>query len=107
MMWGYYMGSGMAWWMIISSLLWLGLAAVAVWALVRWLASTRSPDAARSRDLPTQQTPQASALDILKTRYARSEIDTPTFQAMRTELEATDSAASHRDQRETTLSSSR
>ena len=101
------MGSGVAWWMIISSLLWLGIAAVAVWALVRWLVGTRSPDAARSRDLPVQQTPQASALDILKARYARGEIDTPTFQVMRAELEATDAGTGHRDLRETTLSSSR
>lgn len=101
MMWGYYMGSGMGWWMFISSLLWIGLAAVLVWALVRRLAGTRPPDTSRSRDLPTSQ---ASAIDILKARYARGEIDTPTFQAMRAELEATDTAAS---QRETSLSSSR
>jgi putative membrane protein len=93
MMWGYYMGSGMAWWMIFSSLLWLGIAAVAVWALVRWLSNTRPSDSARSRDLPMQE---ASAIDILKARYARGEIDTSMFQAMQAELEASDTPASQR-----------
>jgi putative membrane protein len=93
MMWGYYMGSGMAWWMIISSLLWLAIAAVAVWALVRRLSNTRAPDSARPRDLPTQQ---VSALDILKARYARGEIDRPTYQAMRADLEASETSASQR-----------
>jgi hypothetical protein len=35
MMWGYSM-TGMGWWMIISSILWLGLVAIAVWAFARW-----------------------------------------------------------------------
>ncbi len=102
-MWGYYTGgAGMGWWMVVSSLFWLVLAAVVVWALVRWLSSASRPTAPRAPDGPTSA--QASALDILKARYARGEIDTATFQAMRAELEATDTAAS---QRETTLSSSR
>lgn len=100
MMWGYYTGSGMAWWMIVSSLLWLGLAALAVWALVRWVTGPHGSSGSPSTDGQPQQAP---ALEILKARYARGEIDTPTFQAMRAELEATGAGAS---QRETTLSSS-
>jgi putative membrane protein len=85
-MWGYYDASGMGWWVILSSLFWLALAAVVVWAVVRWLSSntSRSP-APRTPYEP----PQMSALDILKARYARGEIDADTYQAMRAQLEET------------------
>jgi putative membrane protein len=82
MMWGYYAGAGMGWWMILSSLIWIGLAAVAVWALVSWLGRVSRGTT------PTQMPPQQSALDILNTRYAQGEIDTATYQAMREQLEA-------------------
>jgi putative membrane protein len=77
----------MGWWMVISSLFWLGLAAVVVWALVRWLssASASGPMAPHTPHEPAQ----LSALDILKARYARGEIDAATFQAMRAQLEQT------------------
>ena len=81
-MWGYYATGGMGWWMILSSLFWLGLAAVVVWALVRWLSSASGPMAPRTPHEPTQ----LSGLDVLKARYARGEIDTATFQAMRAQL---------------------
>jgi putative membrane protein len=82
-MWGYYATGGMGWWMIVSSLFWLGLAAVVVWALVRWLSS-----ASRSTTpLGPHEPAQPSALEILEARYARGEIDTATFQMMRAQLE--------------------
>jgi putative membrane protein len=81
-MWGYYDGGGMAWWMIASSVFWLGLAAIAVWALVRWLSRDARPTP------PPQLPSQPSALDILQTRYARGEIDTATYQSMREQLVA-------------------
>jgi putative membrane protein len=84
-MWGYYATGGMAWWMILSSLFWLALAAVVVWAIVRWLSSASRSTAPRAPQEPAQ----LSALDILKMRYARGEIDTATFQAMRAQLEET------------------
>lgn len=80
MMWGYYDNGGMVVWAIISSLFWLGLAAVAVWALVRWLSRASRPT--------SPPTAQPSALDILKARYAHGEIDAATFQQMRADLEA-------------------
>jgi putative membrane protein len=86
-MWGYYASGGMGWWMILSSLFWLGLAAVVVWALVRWLSSESASGPMAPRTL--HEPPQLSALDILKARYARGEIDTATFQAMRAQLEET------------------
>ena len=95
-MWGYYDASGMAWWMILSSLFWLGLAAVAVWALVRWLSGVPRATSPRSAEEPPGPAPRSptpaaplSAVEILKARYARGEIDTATFQMMRAELEGT------------------
>jgi putative membrane protein len=85
-MWGYYDTGGMVWWMVLSSLFWLGLAAVAVWALVRWLSSTAHSTAPHA---PHEPPAPMSALEILKARYARGEIDTATFQAMRAQLEGT------------------
>jgi uncharacterized membrane protein len=73
----------MGWWMILSSLFWLGLAAVVVWALVRWLSSAMRWTTPRAPHEPVQ----LSALDMLKARYARGEIDTATFQMMRAQLE--------------------
>lgn len=55
-----------------------------MWALVRWVsrASRTTPP-----PLPPQTPSQQSALDILKARYVRGEIDTATYYAMREELE--------------------
>ena len=93
-MWGYYATGGMAWWMILSSLFWLALAAVVVWALVRWLSS-----AARSTVPPVPHEPsQLSALDILKARYARGEIDTATFQTMCAQIAATSATSARTSQ---------
>src|SRR5262249_38994147 len=92
-MWGYYAPGGMVWWMILSSLFWLGLAAVAVWALVRWLSREAQWTANRPQE-PTQQT----ALDILKARYARGEIDTATFQTMRAQIAATSATSARTSQ---------
>lgn len=85
MMWGYYDNNGgMAVWAILSSLFWLILAGVAVWALIQWLgrASHRTP----APPFPPEAPRQPSPLDVLKARYARGEIDTATFQAMREQL---------------------
>ena len=80
MMWSYNM-TGMGWWMIISSLIWFGLIAVAVWAFARW--------AARPSQLTIPSTPATpSATEILRQRFARGEIDSDTFERMRRELDA-------------------
>jgi putative membrane protein len=80
MMWGYNI-TGMGWWMIISSLIWFGLIAVAVWAFARWANRT-----SQSNTLST--TPAPSATEILRQRFARGEIDSDTFERMRRELDA-------------------
>jgi putative membrane protein len=83
----YYGAEGMAWWMLVlGALVWLALAALAIWVVVPWLI--------RAMQRPTPQPPQVpspssqpSALDTLKARYARGELDTATFQAMRAQLD--------------------
>ena len=82
-MWGYNATGGMGWWMILSSLFWLGLAAIVVWALVRWLSSASRSMMSRGPNEPAH----LSAMDILKARYARGEIDEATFERMRAQLE--------------------
>jgi putative membrane protein len=78
MMWGYNM-TGMGWWMVISSLIWFGLIAVAVWAFARWAARPSQPT------IPSA--PALSATEILRQRFARGEIDSDTFERMRRELD--------------------
>lgn len=62
--------------MVLSSLLLIALIAVLIWAVVSWLneknANTTTP----------------SAMEVLRRRYARGEIDTATFEQMRERLEA-------------------
>jgi len=76
MMWGYDM-TGMGWWMIISSVLWLGLVATAVWAFARWASRPTQPS--------VSSTPTAT--EILRQRFARGEIDIDTFERMRRQLD--------------------
>ncbi len=86
-MWGYGSGTpgaGMTAWMIISSLFWLAIVGVAVWAFVRWL-NTRGP---ASSHPSTTETTGPSAQEILRQRYARGEIDDQTFERMRAQLDA-------------------
>jgi putative membrane protein len=86
MMWGYGFsapGAGMMAWMVISSLVWLVIVGIAVWALVRWL-NIRGPVS----PTPPNSTgsPGPSALEILRQRYARGELDEATFQRMQAQL---------------------
>jgi putative membrane protein len=77
MMWG---GYGWSWpgmlMMTLSSLLWIALIAILIWALVRWL----------NKQNVNTTTPTPSAMEILRQRYARGEIDTATFEQMRERL---------------------
>jgi putative membrane protein len=79
MMWGYDM-TGMGWWMVTSSIVWLGLIAVAVWAFARW--ASRAPQQVNSSPAPAPP-----ATEILRQRFARGEIDGDTFERMRQQLE--------------------
>ena len=79
MMWGYGW-PGMLW-MGLGGVLWLVALGLLFWALVRWLGR-RAP----ANDLPPYQEP--SALEVLRQRYARGEIDAATYDQMRERLQA-------------------
>jgi putative membrane protein len=82
MMWGYNNGWPM-FWMAFWNLLWLVLLGLLIWALVRWLV--RSPTMGGFRHPSARE---LDALEILRQRYARGEIDTTTFEQMCERLEA-------------------
>ena len=88
-MWGY--GDGYTWpmmlWMGFWNLLWLVLLGLAVGALVRWLV--RSPWSDKHQTSPSTE---PAALEILRQRYARGEIDAATFEQMRERLEASNAS---------------
>lgn len=77
---GIWMVGGMG---LLSILFWVVVIAGVV-LIVRWLT------AREGRGLSS---PPASALDILKMRYAKGEIDQTTYQSMKREIEAGDDAA--------------
>ncbi len=86
MMWGY--GFGWGWLMMsLGTVLWIALLVVLVWALIRWLSSKTSTPTPMTMHMPPGG---PSALEILRQRYARGEIDTATFEQMRERLEASD-----------------
>ncbi len=77
MMWyGYSWGSVFV--MLLNMVFWAAILGLLVWALVRWLTTRTS----------TSEPTGPSAMDILRQRYARGEIDTATFEQMRAQLEA-------------------
>ena len=87
MMWNYGPGWGGMLWMGLGGLFWLILLGLAIWLLVRWI--TRQQSAGR----PLPPAPPAnppSAMEILRQRYARGEIDEATFARMRANLEETE-----------------
>jgi len=86
MMWGN--GFGWGWLMMsLGTILWIALLVVLVWALIRWL-NTRTSTPVPPPSSGVQSGP--TALEILKQRYARGEIDTATFEQMRERLEASE-----------------
>ncbi|TMD63902.1 MAG: SHOCT domain-containing protein [Chloroflexi bacterium] len=82
MMWGYDFSWGGMFLMLLSSTLWIALLIVLAWALINWLNRKTS-----SSVPPVTSAP--SAIETLRQRYARGEIDTATFEQMRERLEAT------------------
>jgi len=78
MMWYGYGWGGMLL-MLLSMFLWFAVLGLLVWALMRWLA-VRTPGGGFPTTGPT-------ALEILRQRYARGEIDAATFEQMRERLE--------------------
>src|SRR5215472_2921580 len=87
MMWGYgttYTWGGMLL-MIFSMLFWFAFLGALIWGLVHWLSGRSSA--------PSVTPGSPSALEILRQRYARGEIDDATFERMRRQLLGSDAAA--------------
>jgi putative membrane protein len=85
-MWGYGFGWG---WLLMSlgTILWIAVLVVLVWVLIRWLTTrTTTPVPPPGSGVPSGPI----ALEILRQRYARGEIDTATFAQMRERLAASD-----------------
>jgi len=83
MMWG----SSFNWLMMFVSTLWIVLLAVLVWAVMRWLKQRMTSPPRQTYLLPESG---STAREILSQRYARGEIDAPTFEQMRERLEVSD-----------------
>jgi len=82
MMWGYEWGWPGVLMMSLNSLLWIALIGVLIWAVMRW-SSTK-----HANTTPTPP-PTPSAMEILRQRYARGEIDTEKFEHMCEQLQET------------------
>lgn len=95
MMWGFGWNGMGPLWMILASVFWLAVLGVLIWALARWLGGrTQAPTPPPARN-------GQSALDILRERYARGEIDATAFEQMRERLEGSDSTANQLRDRST------
>lgn len=70
---------------LLGTIFWIALLGVLIWALLHWL-TTRNAPVIGYHPPPPQHQP--SAIEILRQRYARGEIDDATFQQMRERLEA-------------------
>ncbi|HZR40572.1 MAG TPA: SHOCT domain-containing protein [Ktedonobacteraceae bacterium] len=81
MMWGYGFGWFSMTLMMLGSTIWIALLIVLTWALIRWLNNRTAK--------PLQPGGGPTAMEILRQRYARGEIDTATFEHTRERLEAT------------------
>jgi putative membrane protein len=91
MMWGYDFGWG--WFMMsLGMVFWIALLVVLVWATIRWLDRRSNGVGPQGSAVPTGG---PSALEILRQRYARGEIDTATFEQMR---ECLETSAAHEAQ---------
>ena len=77
--------------LFIGKFFWIVLLALLIWALVRRVSS-RNRQMAFYRHAPFYHPgmppAQASAMEILRQRYARGEIDAMTFEQMRERLES-------------------
>jgi uncharacterized membrane protein len=71
--------------MIISSVLFLAIVGIAVWAFVRWVSANTQ---ASTSHPSTTGYEGPSAHEILRRRYARGEIDAQTFERMQAQLDA-------------------
>jgi putative membrane protein len=75
--------------MLLSAAVWIAVIGLLFWAVNRLFTNR----------VPTTEGPDRSpsALEILRQRYARGEIDAATFDAMKRQIEATATPAGIRD----------
>lgn len=85
MMGGYGAGWGMGWFGMIAMLVFWVLVIVAMVYLIRWLAVSSKAGGREGRHWGTYED---SALEILKKRYARGDIDKEEFEEKRKVLES-------------------
>lgn len=83
------------WWFglhLLGNLLWIVVLIVLVLALVRWFTGELPSHMNRPGNSSTQSSAsppdQSAAMEILRQRYARGEIDAATFDQMRERIEA-------------------
>ncbi len=79
MMWGYGFSWGGMFLMMLSMTLWIALLVVLAWALIRWIDRRTTVSPPQEPAVPTSG---PSAMEMLRQRYARGEIDTTTFEQM-------------------------
>lgn len=87
MMWGYGFGWGTMFLMSLGMVFWIALLIVLVWALIRGLTRQATTSVQPPISVPFGG---PSAMEILRQRYARGEIDTATFEHMQERLESKD-----------------
>ena len=90
-------GDGFFWWpgmlfSVLSTLFWIALLIGLVWAILSLLLPSIKP---MLKDILGMKSTDASALEILRRRYAAGEIDTVTFEQMRERLMASYQQESH------------
>jgi putative membrane protein len=85
MMWDYGFSWGGMFLMLLGMALWIALLVVLAWALIRWVDRRNTVS---STQVPGMPASGPSAMEILRQRFARGEIDTATFEQMRERLEA-------------------
>lgn len=74
---------------LLGTIFWVALFALLVWTLINWLSRKNNTFVAFPPGTPPPPHAPLSAMEILRQRYARGEIDDQTFQNMRERLEAT------------------
>ncbi len=84
MMWGYGFGWGGMFLMLLGTALFIVLLAVLVWAVLRFVTGKTTTPVPPATGAPPIG---PSALEILRQRYARGEIDTMSYEQMRARLE--------------------
>ncbi len=82
----------------LAKFFWLVILALLIWGLVRLFTARSRPMSFYGQspyNRPGAPPAQPSAMEILRQRYARGEIDAATFEQMRERLESSPNGTSH------------